>query len=93
MANLRFPSVFRLVLLADAMENPLRDFYVSVYQRVLDTGRAWDHDYECSSPDTYRIFHERAYVLHNLEGILEVNSLTLEKEHDATRNRAIFHRI
>lgn len=66
------------------MSEPFRDFYLNVYRNILKTGTAWEHDYECSSPEAYRIFHETAYPLHDLEGILVVSSLLLEKEHADT---------
>ena len=53
-----------------AMSAPFKDFYLNIYQDILQKGTVWEHDYECSTPETYRMFQEIAYPLHGLEGIL-----------------------
>jgi hypothetical protein len=70
--------------ISEAMCEPFKGFYLKTYSDILDTGMIWEHDYECSSPESYRLFHERAYPLHDLEGILIINNLMLEKEHADT---------
>ena len=70
--------------IADAMSEPFRDFYINLYQDLLAREEVWEHDYECSTPEAYRVFHETAYPLHDLEGILVVSSLLLEEEHADT---------
>jgi hypothetical protein len=67
--------------IARAMSEPFKQFYIDLYNELLQKDTVWDHDYECSSPDAYRVFHERAYPLHNVHGLLVVNSLLVEKEH------------
>jgi len=72
-----------------AMSEPFKDFYLNIYQDILKKGIVWNHDYECSSPEAYRVFHETAYPLHGLEGILVVSSLLLEKEHANTERASM----
>jgi hypothetical protein len=75
--------------IADAMSEPFRDFYLNLYKEILKNNEVWEHDYECSSPEAYRVFHETAYPLPDLEGIMVVNSLLLEKEHTDTERASM----
>jgi hypothetical protein len=43
---------------------PLRSFYLTAYRQALATGKVWHHDYECSSPESFRLFHQAFYPLH-----------------------------
>ncbi|NQU38585.1 MAG: hypothetical protein HQ523_01395 [Lentisphaerae bacterium] len=61
-----------------AISATLRPFYSSAYRETLLTGTVWHHDYECSSPERFRLYHQTAYPLHNRQGILVINSLTEE---------------
>jgi hypothetical protein len=61
----------------DAIAGPLRDFYAEAYTRVLETGEVWQHDYECSSPEVYRVFHQTVYPLRHRQGLVVVNSLAV----------------
>ena len=72
-----------------AMSEPFKDFYFNIYRDILKTGTVWEHDYECSTPETYRVFHETAYPLHDREGIRVVSSLLLEKEHADTERASM----
>ena len=65
-----------------AIAAPLREFYSGAYQRALQTGEVWDHDYECSSADVYRRYHQTVYPLHDRGGLLVVNSLVQERPHN-----------
>lgn len=62
------------------LPEPLRAFYVGAFERVLATGERWEHDYECSSDETYRRFHMVAYPVDG-EFIVVVNSLRVERPH------------
>ena len=66
----------------EAVSESLRGFYVEHFQSILQTGVIWEHDYECSSPDLYRIYHETAYPMHNKRGVLVMNSLLIETAHE-----------
>ncbi|UFS70791.1 hypothetical protein LPW11_01055 [Geomonas sp. RF6] len=68
--------------IGDAITGVAREFYLESFQRVLKSGEIWHHDYECSSPETFRLFHQTAYPLHSREGIVIVNSLVTEHPHD-----------
>jgi hypothetical protein len=66
----------------EAISGPLRDFYARAYARVLETGEVWHHEYECSSPDTYRVFHQTVYPLRQRRGLVVVNSLAVSRPHE-----------
>ena len=61
-------------LVLDAITGPLRDFYAQAYARALAGMKVWEHDYECSSITTYRVFHQTAYPLRDGSGLVVVNS-------------------
>ncbi|MBC7962985.1 MAG: hypothetical protein H7Y05_08580 [Steroidobacteraceae bacterium] len=65
--------------IGDAMSGSVRDYYLEAFQNVLQTGKVWHHDYECSSPEKFRIYHQSVYPLYNRQGLIIVNSLV--KEH------------
>lgn len=71
----------------DSMIGPVRDYYIDIFQRILQTGEVWHHDYECSSPKTFRIYHQSVYPLYNRRGLICVNSLVTEQAHDANTRR------
>ena len=64
-----------------AVSRIIRSFYVDHLRSILETGVVWEHDYECSSPELFRIYHETAYPMHDKRGILVMNSLLVETEH------------
>jgi hypothetical protein len=66
----------------DSMIGPARDYYLDVFQNILRTGKVWHHDYECSSPEKFRIYHQSVYPLYNRRGLVIVNSLVKEQPHD-----------
>jgi PAS fold len=66
----------------------LRDLYKRIYSKVLRTGTPWEHDYQCSSPTKYRIFHMRILPLKRSHLLIE-NSLALECSHRRTRHRKL----
>lgn len=74
-------------LLGDAITGPLRDYYTEAYIRVFDSGNVWQHDYECSSPDTFRIFHQTAYPLDNKKAVIVINSLSVLMPHDKAERK------
>ena len=50
----------------------------------LRSGEPWHEDYECSSPDVYRLFHAVTYPIGDAQGLLCVHSLRLERPHTHT---------
>jgi hypothetical protein len=63
---------------AAALPPVVRSYYIDSLERVLETGEVWHHDYECSSADRYRLFHQAVYPFHDRRGVLVINSLRAE---------------
>ena len=68
-----------------AMDAPLRRFYATVYRQVLETGQPFELDFECSSPELYRVFHMRVLPVQNGGRLLVINSLAVERPHGLDR--------
>jgi len=68
----------------DAIPDPLRAFFVSNYAKCLREGRPWEHTYECSSPELFRLFHMMVFPVKNGAGLLVVNSKRQESPHKRT---------
>ena len=66
----------------DCIPDVLRPFYDEGYRYCLASGRAWQHEYECSSATNYRRFHQRVIALDDGVGLLMFNSLVVERAHD-----------
>jgi len=65
--------------LLDACADDAAVFYRAAYARALARGVRFDHDYECSSPDTYRRFRQSAYPLEGGRGLLISHHLLIER--------------
>ncbi|HSO36939.1 MAG TPA: hypothetical protein VLT33_30655 [Labilithrix sp.] len=61
----------------DPIAPPLRSFYEDALQNALLTGEPFEQDYECSSPDTFRLHHLRALPF-GTQGLLLEHSLLVE---------------
>jgi hypothetical protein len=61
-----------------ALPAPVREFYLKAYHSVLTTGEVWNHVYECSSPDRFRLYHQAVFPFHDRQGLLVINSLHYE---------------
>lgn len=59
----------------------LREYYAGALRGVLRTGQPWEHDYECSAPDTYRTFRLRVLPLARAGGLLLTHTLRIERPH------------
>lgn len=71
----------------EVIPEPLRTFYAAAFTQVGESEKPWEHDYECSSPELYRLFHMRVLPLKN--GFLLVeNSLRIEEMHGCTGRAA-----
>ncbi|MEZ4386312.1 MAG: PAS domain-containing protein [Candidatus Krumholzibacteriia bacterium] len=68
--------------LLDAMGEPAREFYHHAFAAALESGEPFHHDYECSSPDLFRLFRLSAYPLPTSAGLLISHHLTHERAHD-----------
>lgn len=62
---------------------PLQQFFEEGFERVLKTRQVWEHSYECSSPEMYRIFRMTTFPDPGSLGLVVVNSLAVERPHDA----------
>jgi hypothetical protein len=71
--------------LLDAISGPLQDFYEEFFTRALAANKPVQHDYECSSDQVYRLYHQSIYPLARARGLLVVNSLSVEKTHPPDR--------
>lgn len=75
----------------------VKTYYKNKYESVLETGEVWSQEYECSSPDEYREFHQKTYPLKNGEGLVIINTLAVnmpmeqkrKKEYAAIKERYI----
>ena len=65
--------------LCDAIPAVLSDFFNEGFLRCQTTGHPWAHDYDCSSPEVFRLMHQTVYPLKQELGFLVVNSLLVEK--------------
>lgn len=80
--------------LAECLPTPLERFYLDAWSGCVRSGEPWSHDYECSSPTVYRLFHQVVYPL-GAGGLLVTNALREERAPDApdhTPDRARFER-
>jgi hypothetical protein len=69
----------------DAISEPLKAFYRSVFERSLADSTPWEHSYECSSPECYREFHMQVLPLQAPPRLVIVNSLVVEKAHERVK--------
>lgn len=68
------------VSLLGAIDEDLRDYYKQNYEHSLAENQVFEQDYECSSSDTYRLFHQTAYPILNRAGLIITNHCVVEKE-------------
>jgi hypothetical protein len=71
-----------------AIPDPLQTFYTDLFTTALaqipiPTARPLQHEYECSSASLYRRFLMTLYPLKSGAGLLIVNTLVTERNHDA----------
>lgn len=76
-----------------AIPDPLQPFYANIFSTALEraptpTARPVQHEYECSSAELYRRFLMTVYPLRGGAGLLVVNTLTTEHEHDPSNRPA-----
>jgi hypothetical protein len=68
----------------DVTPSLLQRFYVTAYATARKTGKPWEHDFECSSPETFRLFHMRVLPIGGPYLCIE-NSLRIENLHEPGR--------
>lgn len=57
----------------------LQPFYISAYDRAVATQEPWEHDYECSSPETFRKYRMISYPFGR--AFVVTHSLLVEHPH------------
>jgi hypothetical protein len=62
-----------------AISDIAKDYYVAGFMKVLKEKKVWKHEYECSSPEIFRVFSQDVYPLKNSKGLIVVNSLKIER--------------
>jgi hypothetical protein len=67
--------------LLEFISGPLADYYQKAFTGVLRTGEPWHIDYECSSAETLRRFTMHVHPMSGKDGLLVVNSLTVQHPH------------
>ncbi len=65
-----------------AVPMPLKPFFNDGFRTAIGSHKIWEHDYECSSPEIFRIFHMAAYQDPEGDGLVVVNSIRVERPHD-----------
>ena len=70
-----------------AIPRPLKQFYEEAFERALTTREVWEHCYECSSPEMYRMFRMTTYPDPEGTGLVVVNSLAVEGPHEAAERQ------
>lgn len=68
--------------IGDALAGESWDYYMKAFQAILETGKVWHHDFECSSDTVLRLYHQSVYPLRGGGGLLVVNSLIREQPHE-----------
>lgn len=72
--------------LIDVLPQVVQQFYRDLYDRALKsdgTSPLIARDYECSSPDVYRVFRMMLYPVGNGNGLVVVNALLIEQPHES----------
>ncbi len=64
----------------DAIPSLLKKFYADAFAEARATGNIWEHDFECSSPELFRLFHMRVLPLSDGHLLVE-NSMRFEESH------------
>lgn len=75
--------------LLDAIPDPLREFYAENLARALSTGVPWEHDYECSSAESHRVFRLRALPIRGGSGLVLMHGLLVERPQGERDARAL----
>ncbi len=71
----------------DVVPQPLKRLYDQLFGVARDTRQMWPLDYECSSPDVYRLFRMEIRPIQSGTGFVLVHALRVEHPHDTDRKR------
>ncbi len=56
----------------------IKDDFYQTYSKVMATGKIWRNEYECSSANEFRYYHQGVYPLKNNDGLLIINTLMVK---------------
>jgi hypothetical protein len=71
------------------IHGPLKPYYLARFQAALHSGVPWRQTYECSSTETFRLYHQTVYPLRNEGGLVIVNSLAVQEPMAAQARRGM----
>ncbi len=66
----------------EAIPADLRSYFRKMYSLCFEQKLPREHQYECSSPEHFRLFNQRVYPLGERSGLVVLNSLVTEVRHD-----------
>lgn len=75
--------------ISSAGDGPVGSYVLQGYNRALREHKPFEHQYECSSPDTFRVFHQTAYPITGSKGLVITHHLVVEKEHEESEDSFI----
>ena len=64
----------------DALPEVLRELYVRAFDTTLRSGRVWEHEYDCSSPERARRFRMRVLPVDGVF-LVVVNTRVIDQPH------------
>ena len=67
--------------IVDSTSGPLRSFIISAYKKALYENKPFEHNFECSSANQYRLFRQTAYPLIDSKGLVISNHIVEECPH------------
>ncbi|WP_298777507.1 hypothetical protein [uncultured Polaribacter sp.] len=67
----------------------IKKFYTENYLKVLKTGKPWRNEYECSSKDEFRKFNQNTYPIKGGNGLIIINTLTINSSMKIIGRKAI----
>ena len=67
--------------LSGMIPDVLKPVYDDAFRRVMSEGSVWEKSYECSSPNTFRLFRMRIHLLKLRRWFLITNPPVLERSH------------
>jgi hypothetical protein len=66
----------------DVVPEVLNEHYEKLWSSALNSNTVYTYDYECSSPDKYRKYHQTAYPIRNSVGLIFTNHCMIEKRRE-----------
>ena len=68
--------------ISKAGDGPVGNYVLQGYDRALRDHKPFEHQYECSSPEKFRVFHQTAYPISGAKGLVITHHLVVEKDHE-----------